>query len=153
MIDIDHPFSNVDTPGSETLIRYTNLQGFIARLTTSDNANFVYCCSFLRILPSAQFYPDLEKYKKGGPRRIAGYLQAGVPWMANAEATRRMFEESRRRENDDDIDDWKARHWEGLKIQLVFIASKLEFAEEDKLLGQKTRALAVELRDRMDQFR
>lgn len=119
----------------------------------SGTANFVYFCSLLRLLPSDPFYPDLEYYKKSGPRRLAGYLQAAVPWMANAEATKWMFEESRRREIDYDADVWKARDWENLKIQLVFIASKLEFAEEDRLVGEKTKALAIELRDRMDQFR
>lgn len=71
--------------------------------------------------------------------------------MDTPEATKWMYEESRRR--DEAEIPWNARHWEELKAQLVFIASKLEFAEEDKLVGHKAKALAIELRDKMDQFR
>lgn len=62
-----------------------------------------------------------------------------------------MYEESRRGDVYEHVRDWNTKDWDEIKSQLVFIASKLAFAEEDKLLADKTKALAIELRDRMDQ--
>lgn len=83
----------------------------------------------------------------GGPRRISGHLQAGEPWLATAEAAKWMYESSISRA---DSPVWNMDDWDEVKKQLMFIAVKLEFAEQDKELGEKTKALAVVLKDRMD---
>lgn len=83
----------------------------------------------------------------GGPRRIAGHLQAGEPWLATADAAKWMYQAAISRA---DNQVWNMDDWNEIKKQLMFIAVKLEFVEQDKELEQKTKALAVVLKDRMD---
>lgn len=83
----------------------------------------------------------------GGPRRIAGHLQAGAPWLATADAAKWLFESARRGQHSLA---WNMDDWDEVKKQLMFIAIELSFVEADKELAEKTKALAVVLKDRMD---
>ncbi|BCR86806.1 uncharacterized protein ACHE_30793A [Aspergillus chevalieri] len=65
--EFSYPYSNVETPGSETQLRWQNFQFAIARLTSSELINCGFLCAFADILPSGQSYPDFEKRKVGRP--------------------------------------------------------------------------------------
>ncbi|KLU91502.1 hypothetical protein MAPG_10020, partial [Magnaporthiopsis poae ATCC 64411] len=79
--DLAYPFSHVETLGSETQLRWSNLQSFIARLSVSGIIDCSHVTALRNLLPSSPTYPDLEARKVGGARRLAGDLFAAAHWL------------------------------------------------------------------------
>ncbi|OJJ85929.1 uncharacterized protein ASPGLDRAFT_122491 [Aspergillus glaucus CBS 516.65] len=138
--EFSYPYSNIETPGSETQLRWRNFQSAIARLTSSGLINCSVLCALADILPSSQSYPDLEKRKVGGPNRVGGDVIAGAQWVLWPGQGQYVYQECRKK---DDIDGprqmWSMQHWKQWKEQFEFVAGDERFGEQARLVARLAR--------------
>ncbi|KAL8388920.1 hypothetical protein RB595_009023 [Gaeumannomyces hyphopodioides] len=141
--ELAYPFSHVETLGSETQLRWSNLQSFIARLTVSGLIDCSYVSALANLLPSSPTYPDLGARKAGGPRRLAGDLLAASHWLADGGARRWVYERCMATEAPGDGENgptWSKRSWADWKSQLAALADIDGFPAEARDLALSMRA-------------
>ncbi|CAI7660058.1 unnamed protein product [Penicillium bialowiezense] len=142
--ELAYPFSEVETPGSESQLRWRNLQSFISRLTALELIDCSVASALPYILPFHHAYPDLEQRRAGGPQRIAGDLFAAACWLEPDVARKWVFNQCKIiGEGDGSCQIWSMDTWNQLKSQMSFISSDWRFE-------QPTRDLAQSLREKME---
>ncbi|KAL8364884.1 hypothetical protein RB595_003933 [Gaeumannomyces hyphopodioides] len=145
--ELAYPFSHVETLGSETQLRWSNLQSFIARLTVSGLIDCSHVSALGNLLPSSPTYPDLGARKAGGTRRLTGDLFAASHWLADDGTRRWVYERCMAVEGLGDDDEncltWSKRGWADWKSQLAILADIDGFPAE-------ARDLALSLRAKME---
>jgi hypothetical protein len=147
--EYSYPYSDIETPGSETQLRWRNWQSAIARITASGFIDCAFLCALGDILPSARNYPDLEKRKIGGPNRIGGDVIAGAQWVIRQDEGRFVYRQCKEVEKvDGPRAMWSQERWSLWKDQLAFVAGDERFNSEARrvarLAGQKMVALEEE---------
>ncbi|QUC21017.1 uncharacterized protein UV8b_05258 [Ustilaginoidea virens] len=139
--DLAYPFSDVEDLGSETQLRWRNLQSFVARITTQDLIDCSDSTALLHILPRSHTYPDLEQRKMGGPRRLAADVEAAAQWLLPDPSRRWVRQQCREGNSSGGV--WTEPNWRRWKEQFSLFAG-------DQRLPEATRSLAASLRHKMD---
>ncbi|KZZ93735.1 hypothetical protein AAL_05451 [Moelleriella libera RCEF 2490] len=137
--DLAYPYSDVETPGSESQIRWRNLQSFMAQLTTLDLIDCRSASALNYILPSFYAYPDLDQRGQDGTRRIAADLEAAAQWLLPDDA--RTWVRRRCMENAGEL--WTEGNWDIWRQQLAFFAN-------DERFPAATRALAAAIQAKIE---
>lgn len=148
-IEFSYPYSNIETSGSETQLRWRNFQSAIARLTSSGLIDCGFLSALNDILPSSQNYPNLEKRRVGGPNRIGGDVIAGAQWLLWPEQGQYVYQECRKKDNiDGPRQIWSVQSWKQWKEQFEFVAGDERFGQQarrvSRLAWDKMLAYEVE---------
>ncbi|EGN96878.1 hypothetical protein SERLA73DRAFT_185094 [Serpula lacrymans var. lacrymans S7.3] len=145
--EYSYPYSDIETPGSETQLRWRNWQSAIARITTSGLIDCGFLCALGDILPSSNNYPDLEKRKIGGPNRVSGDVIAGAQWIIWPDEGRFVYEQCKKVDKvDGPRTMWSMERWGMWKDQLAFVAGDERFNSEARLVAKLAgqRMVAIE---------
>jgi Protein of unknown function (DUF3632) len=136
-VEYSYPYSDIETPGSETRLRWRNWQSAIARITASGFIDCSFLCALGDILPSSRHYPDLEKRRIGGPKRIGGDVIAGAQWILRRDEGRFVYRQCKPVERvDGPRAMWSMERWRQWKDQLAFVAGDQRFESKARLVAQ-----------------
>ncbi|KAL2004513.1 hypothetical protein VTN00DRAFT_3398 [Thermoascus crustaceus] len=147
--EYSYPYSDIETPGSETQLRWRNWQSAIARITAAGFIDCGFLCALGDILPSSRDYPDVEKCKVGGPNRVGGDVIAGAQWIIRPDEGRFVYQQCKKVEKiDGPRAMWSMERWKQWKDQFAFVAGDERFDAKARqvaeLVGQKMVAIEQE---------
>jgi hypothetical protein len=148
-IEYSYPYSDIETPGSETQIRWRNWQSGIARITALGYIDCSSLCALYDILPSSYDYPDFKTRKIGGPNRVSGDVIAGAQWIMWPDEGRFVYQQCKlTAKTDSRWEMWSIDRWKQWKDQLAFVAGDERFTSKARLVarlaGQQMVALEEE---------
>ncbi|KAJ0273996.1 hypothetical protein COL940_009592 [Colletotrichum noveboracense] len=130
---------DIETPGSETQVRWRNFQSAIARITTLGLINCGFLSALGDIMPSSSIYPDLEKRKIGGPNRVSGDAIAAAQWIMWPDEGRFVYQQCKKLNETGPRAMWSQERWEVWKEQFAFIAGDERFTPKARVAAKLSR--------------
>ncbi|KAJ0366987.1 hypothetical protein COL154_003496 [Colletotrichum chrysophilum] len=137
--EYSYPYSDIETPGSETQVRWRNFQSAIARITTLGLINCGFLSALGDIMPSSSTYPDLEKRKIGGPNRVSGDAIAAAQWIMWPDEGRFVYQQCKKLNETGPRAMWSQERWEVWKEQFAFIAGDERFTPKARVAAKLSR--------------
>ncbi|EQB57551.1 hypothetical protein CGLO_02308 [Colletotrichum gloeosporioides Cg-14] len=137
--EYSYPYSDIETPGSETQVRWRNFQSAIARITALGLINCGFLSALGDIMPSSSAYPDLEKRKIGGPNRISGDAIAAAQWVMWPDEGRFVFQQCKKLHETGSRAMWSQERWGVWKEQFTIIAGDERFTPKARVAAKLSR--------------
>ncbi|KAI8303328.1 hypothetical protein K4K61_007185 [Colletotrichum sp. SAR11_59] len=137
--EYSYPYSDIETPGSETQVRWRNFQSAIARITALGLINCGFLSALGDIMPSSSTYPDLEKRKLGGPNRVSGDAIAAAQWIMWPDEGRFVYQQCKKLDETGPRAMWSQERWEVWKEQFGFIAGDERFTPKARVAAKLSR--------------